>query len=176
MLTHASNLSNSQTVYSTQPQQTATAPPLAQVTFGIYRARIYKDNILVNETTVQAFSSGQKQITCTLYGIQVTVKVVDALGGPISNAQVTLNGPQKLSDVTKGDGTVTFDNIIGGSMQIIAQAKEHPDIYQAITTTVDQPGTVQLKMDKYIALGSTLIPASFTCNNNNNIACRSRVC
>jgi hypothetical protein len=90
----------------------------------------------------------------------VTVKVVDALGGPISNARVTLNGPQKLSGVTKGDGTATFDNIIGGSMQIIAQAQGTPDIYQAITTTVTQPGTVQVRLDKYIALGSTLISAS----------------
>ncbi|HSQ49111.1 MAG TPA: carboxypeptidase-like regulatory domain-containing protein [Candidatus Deferrimicrobiaceae bacterium] len=144
--------------YSTSTDGNGAAS--AQITFGIYRARIYKDNILVNETTVQAFDSGHKQITCTLYGIQVTVKVVDALGGPISTAQVTLNGPQKLSDVTKGDGTVTFDNIIGGSMQIIAQAQGAPDIYQAITTTVTQPGTVQLRMDKYIAFGSTLIPAS----------------
>ena len=132
----------------------------AQVTFGIYRARIYKNNILLNETTVQAFSSGYKQLTCNLYGIQVTVKVVDALGGPISNAQVTLNGPQKISGVTKGDGTATFDNIIGGSMQIIAQAQGAPDIYQAVITIVTQPGTVQVRMDKYIALGSTLIPAS----------------
>jgi hypothetical protein len=86
--------------------------------------------------------------------------VVDALGSPVSNVQITLNGPQKLSGVTKGDGTTTFDNIIGGSMQIIAQAQGAPDIYQAITTTVTQAGTVQVRMDKYIALGSTLIPAS----------------
>jgi hypothetical protein len=144
--------------YSTTTDSNGAAS--THVTFGVYRARIYKDNILVNETTLQAFSSDHKQITCTLYGIQVTVKVVDALGGPISNARVTLNGPQKLSGVTKGDGTATFDNIIGGSMQIIAQAQGTPDIYQAITTTVTQPGTVQVRLDKYIALGSTLISAS----------------
>ena len=144
--------------YSTTTDNNGAAS--TQVTFGIYRARIYKDNILVNEIKLQAFSSDHKQITCTLYGIQVIVKVVDVLGGPISNAQVTLNGPQKLSGVTKGDGTATFDNIIGGSMQIIAQAQGTPDIYQAITTTVAEPGTVQVRMDKYIALGSTLIPAS----------------
>jgi len=144
--------------YSTTTDNNGAAS--TQVTFGIYRARIYKDNILVNEIKLQAFSSDHKQITCTLYGIQVIVKVVDVLGGPISNAQVTLNGPQKLSGVTKGDGTATFDNIIGGSMQIIAQAQGTPDIYQAITITVAQPGTVQVRMDKYIALGSTLIPAS----------------
>jgi uncharacterized membrane protein len=45
-------------------------------------------------------------------------------------------------------------------MQIIAQAQGTPDIYNAVTATVTQSGTVQVRMEKYIALGSTLIPAS----------------
>ena len=45
-------------------------------------------------------------------------------------------------------------------MQIIAQAPGTPDAYQAITLTVNQPTTVQIKIDKYVALGSLLIPAS----------------
>lgn len=134
----------------------------AQVTFGTYRVRVFKDNALINETpSLQVFSATQKQITATLYGIQLQVKVVDALGAAISNAEVTLNGPQTLSAITKGDGIATFDNIVGGNMQIITQAQGSPDAYQAITTVVNGPGTVQVKMDKYIALGSMLLPASF---------------
>jgi len=109
---------------------------------------------------LQVFNATQKQLTCSLYGIQVQVKVVDALGGAISNAAVTLNGPQILTGTTKGDGTVTFDNIVGGSMQVIAQANGNPEAYQALTINVDQSTTITVKMDKYIALGSTLIPAS----------------
>ena len=86
--------------------------------------------------------------------------VVDFFGNPISNANVTLNGPEKISEVTQRDGKATFNNIIGGNMQIIAQASGTKDAYQAITLTVIQPTSVQVKIDRYIALGSILIPAS----------------
>lgn len=131
-----------------------------QVTFGTYRVRVYKDNTQIYETILQVFNSTQKQLTCSLYGIQVQVKVIDSLGEAISNAAVTLNGPQTLTGTTKSDGTVTFDNIVGGSMQVIVQANGNPDAFQALTVNVDQSTTITVKMDKYIAFGSTLIPAS----------------
>jgi hypothetical protein len=134
----------------------------SQVTFGMYRVRIYKDNILINETNIEAFSESQKQIRCTLYGIQVSVSVVDFFGRPIPNANVTLNGPEteRFSAVTQGDGTVTFSNVIGGDMQIVAFAPGAQNDYQAVTLTVVQPTSVQIKIDRYIALGSLLIQAS----------------
>ncbi len=64
-----------------------------QATFGMYRSRVYKDTTLINETNVNLFSSSQQQIHATLYGIQLSVDVVDFFGTPISNADVTLNGP-----------------------------------------------------------------------------------
>jgi Carboxypeptidase regulatory-like domain len=131
-----------------------------QATFGRYRARVYKDNVLINETNVQVFNESQHQFSCTLYGIQLSVVVVDFFGTPIQNVNVTLNGPEKLSEVTQSDGTATFNNIIGGNMQIIAQASGTQDAYQAITLTVNQPSSVQIKIDKYVALGSLLIQAS----------------
>jgi hypothetical protein len=131
-----------------------------QATFGIYRARVYQGNTLINETNVQVFSNSQEQIRCTLYGIQLLVKVVDFFGAPISNVNVTLNGPEQLSAITQSDGTATFKSIIGGNLQLIAQASGTTDAYQAITLTVDQPTTVQIKIDKYISIGSLLIQAS----------------
>ena len=131
-----------------------------QAPFGMYRARIYKGTALINETNVQVFANSEQQIRCTLYGIQLSVKVVDFFGSPISNVNVTLNGPTQTSAATQGDGTVVFNNIIGGNMQIIAQSSGTPDSYQALTVTVDQPATVQMKIDKYVAFGSMLIPAS----------------
>jgi hypothetical protein len=131
-----------------------------QPTFGMYRARVYKDTTLINETNVDVFSSSQQQIQCTLYGIQLSVSVVDFFGAPISNANVTLNGPLFASAVTESNGKATFNNIIGGNMQIIAQPSGAQDASQAITVTVNQPTTVQIKIDKYVALGSMLIPTS----------------
>jgi hypothetical protein len=109
---------------------------------------------------VQVFSSSQQQIRCTLYGIQLSVKVVDFFGSPISNVNVTLNGPEKISVNTKGDGTATYNDIIGGNMQIIAQASGTKDASQAVTVTVNQPTSVQIKIEKYVALGSLLIQTS----------------
>lgn len=131
-----------------------------EVTFGMYRARIFKDNFLVNETSVEVFGTSQKQILATLYGIDLSVLVVDFFGSPISNAQVTINGPQQLSATTQNDGKATFNGIIGGNMQIIAQASGASNAYQAINVNVDQSSVLQVKIDKYVALGSMLIQAS----------------
>jgi hypothetical protein len=134
----------------------------SQVTFGMYRLQIYEDSILINETNIQAFGPSQLQIVCTLYGIQVSVSVVDFFGTPISNANVTLNGPatERLSAMTQGDGTATFNNVVGGDMQIVAYAQGAQNSYQAVTLTVDKPTSVRIQLDRYIALGSLLIPVS----------------
>ena len=132
------------------------------VTFGEYRLQIYKNNILINETTIKAFGASQQQIICNLYGIPVSVSVVDFFGTPISNANVTLNGPssEQLSAMTKGDGTATFNNVIGGDMQIVAYAQGAQSSYQAVTLTVNKPTSVTIQIDRYIVLGSLLIPVS----------------
>jgi hypothetical protein len=130
-----------------------------QVTFGMYRARVYKSNILINETNVQVFGQSQQLIRCTLYDIQVSVSVVDFFGHAISNANVMLIGPEteKLSSITQGDGKATFDNIIGGDLQIVVYPSGTQGSYQAVTLTVNEPTMVQIKIDKYVAVGSMLI-------------------
>jgi hypothetical protein len=143
---------------TTDSSGSATAP----VTFGMYKLQIYQNNILLNTTTVDAFSASQDQIRCTLYDIQVSVSVVDYFGQPISNANVTVNGPssERLSAVTPGDGTATFNNVVGGNLQIIAFAPGAESNYQAVALTVDRPTFVQIKMDGYIVLGPFLIQTS----------------
>ncbi len=134
----------------------------SQVTFGMYKLQIYEDSILINETNIDAFGPTQLQIVCTLYGIQVSVSVVDFFGTAISNANVTLNGPatERLSAMTQGDGTATFNNVVGGDMQIVAFAQGAQNSYQAVTLTVDKPTSVRIQLDRYVALGSLLIPVS----------------
>jgi len=132
------------------------------VTFGMYRLQIYKNDILINETNIDAFSNSQEQIICTLYGIKVSISVVDFFGTPIPNANVTLNGPatERLSAMTQSDGTATFNNVVGGSMQVVAFAQGAQNNYQAVALTVDQPTSVTIQIDRYIVLGSLLIPVS----------------
>jgi hypothetical protein len=144
--------------YSTTSNSNGVA--VTQATFGMYRLRIYKENTLVNETSLQVFNDSQQQIHCKLYGIQLSVSVVDIFGSPISNANVTLNGAAKNSAATQNNGVATFDNIIGGNMQIIAQAQGTQDASQAITVNVNEPTTVQIKLDKYVSVGGMLTLAS----------------
>ena len=45
-------------------------------------------------------------------------------------------------------------------MQIIAQAQGTQDASQAITVNVNEPTTVQIKLDKYVSVGGMLTQAS----------------
>ncbi len=136
---------------------------IVTVTFGDYSVQVYdSDNIMINQTNIQAFANSQQQITCTLYGIKVSVSVVDFFGNPIQNANVTLNGPatERFSINTNDDGTAVFNNVVGGDMQIVAFAPGAQKDYQAVTLTVDQPTSVQMKIDKFVTLGSLILPVS----------------
>jgi len=134
----------------------------AQLTFGMYKLQIYQNGILINQTTINATLPGQYNIHCTLYGIQVSVSVVDYFGNPISNANVTLNGPagERFSAITNGAGKTTFTNVIGGNIQIVAFAEGAESTYQALSLTVEQPTFVQIKMTGYVTFGSLLVPTT----------------
>ncbi|MCL5878091.1 MAG: carboxypeptidase-like regulatory domain-containing protein [Candidatus Bathyarchaeota archaeon] len=129
-------------------------------TFGMYRVRVYKDTALIHQVNLQVFNDSQKQVRCTLYGIPLSVAVVDFFGAPIPNANVTLNGSAKAVAVTQSNGIATFEDIVGGSMQIIVQPQGIQDASQAITVNVEEPITVQVKIDKYVSVGGVLLQAS----------------
>ncbi|MCL2431282.1 hypothetical protein [Candidatus Bathycorpusculum sp.] len=131
-----------------------------KITFGTYRIRVYSENALINETAIEIFGNRQQQIRCTLYGIHLSVSVVDLFGSAIPNAKVTLNGPAKVSAITQSNGIATFDNIIGGNIQIIAQPQNIAEASQAKTVNINEPTTVQVKIDKYTSFGGMLIQSS----------------
>ena len=137
----------------------SSASVTSQVTFGMYRARVYKEDILLNETNINVFGDSTEQLHCTLYGISVKVSVVDLLGNPIPNANVTLTGPatERFSAITQGSGTATFSDVIGGNMQIVTFASGASNDYQSMTLTINQPTNVQIKLDKYIDLGPLIV-------------------
>jgi len=132
----------------------------AQVTFGQYKLQVYTaDRILLNETVVNVLSDTQTQIVCSLYNLRVTVKVVDYFGNPISNANVDLSrsGVSKQSATTQGDGTATFNNVIGGSVEITAYPSGSPNSFVAENVQVTAPTTVQITMGKYVSVGPFLM-------------------
>jgi len=133
-----------------------------EVTFGKYRLRVYTDNILLNETIIEVFSDTQREISCSLYNIQVSVTVVDYFAQPISNVNVQLNGPGigTRSATTQTNGTTTFSNVIGGNMQIIAYPTGMENSYEAMNLRIEEPTAIQIKMAKYILIGPFLIESS----------------
>ncbi|MCW3983610.1 MAG: carboxypeptidase-like regulatory domain-containing protein [Candidatus Bathyarchaeota archaeon] len=129
-------------------------------TFGMYRVRVYKDGLLIHQVNLQVFNDSHKEVRCSLYGIPISVAVVDFFGVPIANVNVTLNGSTQTVGVTQNNGIANFDNIIGGNMQIIVQPQGIQDASQAITVNVEEPTTVQVKIDKYVSVGGVLLQAS----------------
>ena len=147
------------TFYAASTNDAGTAS--VEVSFGKYQLRIYKDNILLNETSIEIFSETERAIRCVLYNLRVSVLVVDYFGQPIPNVKVDFRGPDQVerSNTTLRDGTATFSNVVGGNAQLVAYPSGI-ETYEAITLNVDSPTAVQIRLGKYILLGSALVEAS----------------
>ncbi len=133
-----------------------------EVTFGRYRLRVYKDEILLNSTTVEVFSDAQREICCCLYNIDVSVTVVDYFNQPISGMNVVLQraGVDPWLATTQADGAAIFSNVIGGNMQIIAYPEGAENSYEAFSTHIEGSKAVEIKLAKYVLLGPFLFESS----------------
>ena len=133
-----------------------------EVTFGKYRLRVYKDDILLNEIIIEVFGDEQRDIRCSLYNIQVSVRVVDYFEQSVPNINVMLSGPEieTRSATTHTNGITIFSNIIGGNMQIIAYPEGIEGSYEAVNLRVEEPTEIQIKLAKYILIGPFLIESS----------------
>jgi hypothetical protein len=134
-----------------------------QVTFGQYRLSVYTlDNVLLNATVLNVVSNTQSQIRCVLSNLQITVKIVDYFGNPISNVNVQLSRPgmNTQSATTKNDGKATFNNVLGGNVEITAHPTGNENGYVAKNIQVNSPTTVTIAMEKYVSLGGALVETS----------------
>lgn len=131
-------------------------------TFGNYAVKVYVDNVLLKETSLELFNDTYREIYCQLYNLTVSVKVVDYFGQPISNAKVTwqLEGLQD-SALTKSDGSVAFSNIIGGDLQVTVYLPGQSQPFMVTTSFVDSSRTIEMKLDKYVILAGLLVETSY---------------
>ena len=131
-------------------------------TFGRYKLRVRTDSVLLNETILDVFFDLKKQIRCSLYNIQLSIIVVDYFNHPITDVAVILGGPgiEKRTIITESDGTATFENLIGGTIQITAYPSGKENIYEALELQIEEPQIIRVKMDKYVSLGLLLIETS----------------
>jgi hypothetical protein len=131
-------------------------------TFGKYTIRVYSGEILLNEAIVNLFQNQNISIICKIYGLNVLIKVVDYFGQPIPNANVTLQRENLAtrSSQTQSDGTVTFDNVIGGNLQIALYLPGQTQPYEQNSFFVDDSTTIQINIEKYVILAGFLIETS----------------
>jgi hypothetical protein len=133
-------------------------PPL-----GTYDVRVYDPSGLVlNETTVTLLQNRSTILRCDLYGLTLSVKVVDYFGQGIGNVRVKLQreGEPTLSATTQADGTATFDNVVGGNLQVTMYLGDSAQPVTTLGLTVQNSTTIQVQIAKYVVLAGLLVDAS----------------
>ena len=128
-------------------------------TFGKYEVEVYASGIKVNETAIDLFENQSLLINCKYYGLKVHVKVVDYFGQPIPNANVTLQreGLSPRSNMTKSDGVATFNDFIGGSVQITICLNDQTQPCIETTSFVESSTTIGIKIGKYVLIAGVLV-------------------
>lgn len=118
---------------------------------------------ILNGTTVDLFGDQAANVSCSLYGLTVSVRVVDYFGQGIANMNVSLvrNGQTQAASSTGPDGTVTFNNVIGGQLDIIVSSNgaSTPIASQSIDVET-LTSTNQISVDKYVVLAGMLVETS----------------
>lgn len=131
-------------------------------TLGRYDIKVYVNEILLNETYIELLQNQNTSIICGIYGLNVSVKVVDYFNQPILNANVTLQreGLETRSVLTQSGGTVTFDNVIGGDIQITVYLSSQTQPLVKSGFYVDKSSAIQIKIENYVTIAGFLVETS----------------
>lgn len=131
-------------------------------TFGRYLVKVYKDEILLNETSTYLINQPTNfAVYCKLYNLALDVSVLGYFGQGISNANVTIEreGTVLSSLNTAGNGIAQFTELIGGNYKIFVYIAEKP--YEITTLYLQEPKTVvTLKIAKIVSISGFLIETS----------------
>jgi hypothetical protein len=134
-----------------------------QCVFGKYNITIYdSDGIELNATSISIFQNQNVSIICKLWGLTLSIKVLDYFGQPISNVNVTLqqDGLAPRTQLTQSNGAATFSDISGGNMQVILYLSGQTQPYMAENFYVDNSTTIGIKLEKYVILAGFLVETS----------------
>lgn len=131
-------------------------------TFGKYTLKTYASGIKINETVKDVFQNENMSVRCRLYGLTVSIKVVDYFGQPIPNANVTLRrkGLEPWSKRTEHSGVATFSDVIGGSVQIAICLNDQTQPCIETTSSVDSSATIEIKIGKYVLIAGIPVETS----------------
>lgn len=127
--------------------------------FGRYKVEVYFEGTRLNQTTVDLNQTiVTVPIRCELFGLAISVRIIDYFGQPIPNANVTLQRDRYwASSLTGGDGNVAFSNVIGGDLQVVVYLSGQSQPCVATTAGISNSTTVEIKIDRYTSLAGFLV-------------------
>lgn len=132
-----------------------------RATFGRYLVQVYVGGIKLNETTIDLnYTTVNATINCSLYGLDVSVKLTAYFGQAIPNLNVTLEWigyPNSTSTVSGSDGIASFKGIVGGNLTLTVSMKGQSDPLAVTTANVYNSTTIEIRLDKYIILAGMLV-------------------
>jgi hypothetical protein len=130
-------------------------------TFGRYLIQVYVGGIELNETTIDLnYTTVNATISCSLYGLDVSVKLTAYFGQVIPNLNVTLEWigyPNSTSTVSGSDGIASFKGIVGGNLTLTVSMKGQSSPLAVTTANVSTSTTIEIRLDKYIVLAGMLV-------------------
>jgi hypothetical protein len=130
-------------------------------TFGRYLVQVYVGGIKLNETTIDLnYTAVNATISCSLYGLDVSVKLTAYFGQAIPNLNVTLEWigyPNSTSTVSGSDGIASFKGIVGGNLTLTVSMKGQSDPLAVTTANVYTSTTIEIRLDKYVVLAGMLV-------------------
>ena len=131
-------------------------------TFGNYTVEVYVNGIRLNRTKIELFQNRNVTINCALYGLSLTVKVVDYFGQPISNLNIVLQREdlQPVSQKTNASGITTFDTLIGGSFQVSVYLPDGAQPFMVAPYTLSSTTTYEIKLESYTSIAGFLVQTS----------------
>ena len=143
-------------------RNTVEGTAMLNCTFGRYTVKVYASGVEINETVTDLFQNENVSIRCKLYGLTVSIKVVDYFGQPIPNANVTLQreGLQPRSNRTESNGVVTFSDFIGGSVQIAIYLNDQTQPCIKTASSIVSSATIGIKIGKYVLVAGILVETS----------------
>ncbi|MCK4477269.1 hypothetical protein KAU88_01920 [Candidatus Bathyarchaeota archaeon] len=130
-------------------------------TFGKYIVDVYKDEILLNQTTILLINQPTTlAVYCRLYNLTLDINVLDFFGQGIPNANVTIEreGTVLLSLNTGAGGGAQFTNLVGGNYKIFVYISEKP--CEITTLYLQESRTTTLKIGGIVSIGGFITETS----------------
>jgi len=149
-----------------QPDQSYTTNSDGNVTFsltfGKYKLRAYKDDVFLDETTIDLIQNRSYFIFhLATFNVGLTVIVLDYFGQPIPNAVVKVEQKttaESVESTTGPDGQVTFNMSIGGDSRILIYIWEQLSGTKELYLTNSKHVTFNL--NKYVVIAGHTVETS----------------